>query len=173
MAVLIQYANGVPGVKFSLDKQVISIGRSIENDICISDSFVSKYHAVIEIIPNSVSMTNDFDFVLYDLKSTNSTYINSRKVETHALEHEDILRIGENEFHFIDSDDSSVSYSETDVLSRSMLELIPSEAISALHDAATVGMSDIPFDANDNHNLLNDKNNDKSQPQFSRRLNIF
>ena len=94
MAVLVQFANGVPGVKFTLDKQVISIGRSIENDICINDSYVSKYHAVIEVIPSSVSPRNEVDFILHDLKSTNSTFVNSKRVKTCALNHEDILQIG-------------------------------------------------------------------------------
>ncbi|VAW91545.1 hypothetical protein MNBD_GAMMA23-1044 [hydrothermal vent metagenome] len=98
MAVLIQYANGVPGVKFSLDSEEISIGRALDNDISVDDEFVSKKHAVIQLMHDE--LTDRVDCILIDNDSTNHIYVNSSKVSAHRLEENDRIHIGQNEFRF-------------------------------------------------------------------------
>jgi len=100
MAILIQYANGVPGVKFLLDKSEITIGRGLDNDISIDDEFVSKTHAVIQLIQDE--LTNKIDCVLIDNDSTNHTYVNNTQVSAHRLEERDKIFIGQNEFRFVE-----------------------------------------------------------------------
>ena len=72
MAALIQYANGAPGIKYRIDRRIFTIGRNTaDNDVSLPCAFVSKHHAIIEIIEN---ITGDgYDFYLQDLVSTNDT----------------------------------------------------------------------------------------------------
>lgn len=99
MAILIQYANGVPGVKFALDKPEITIGRSLENDIAIDDEFVSKKHAVIHVVTDEE--TSEVACILIDNNSTNHSYVNSQEVSAHQLDENDKIFIGENEFRLV------------------------------------------------------------------------
>ena len=98
MAILIQYANGVPGVKFSLDAEEVTIGRALDNDICVDDEFVSKRHAVIQLIQDESN--SRLDCILIDADSTNHVYVNGVKITAHRLEEKDKIHIGQNEFRF-------------------------------------------------------------------------
>ncbi len=98
MAILIQYANGVPGVKFSIDSEEITIGRALDNDISIDDEFVSKRHAIIQLMRDE--LTDRVDCILIDNDSTNHIYVNNMKVAAHRLEENDRIQIGQNEFRF-------------------------------------------------------------------------
>lgn len=97
MAVLIQYANGVPAVKFPLDQATLSIGRGEENDICVADRYASKAHAVIELRTNETGPC----FVVRDMKSTNHTYVNNETVAEKELMAGDMLQIGKSQFKFM------------------------------------------------------------------------
>ena len=97
MAVLIQYANGVPAVKFPLDQETLSIGRGEENDICVADRYASKAHAVIETRTNERGLC----FFVRDMKSTNHTYVNNETIAEKELMAGDILQIGKSQFRFM------------------------------------------------------------------------
>lgn len=97
MAVLIQYANGVPAVKFPLDQDSLSIGRGEQNDICIADRYASKAHAVIELRTNE----NGASFVIRDMQSTNHTYVNNETIAEKELCAGDMLQIGKSQFKFM------------------------------------------------------------------------
>ena len=99
MAALIQYANGAPGIKYRIDRRIITIGRNTaDNDVSLPCAFVSKHHAIIEIIEN---ITGDgYDFYLQDLGSTNHTYVNDNAVKRIRLENGDLIRIGKAVFKF-------------------------------------------------------------------------
>ena len=100
MAELVQYANGVPAVRFSIDKPYMRIGRTEEdNDICIPEDYVSKHHAVIEVKP-SVKKKGCCDFYLRDLGSTNCTVVNKDAILLHQLCNNDIIYIGKDMFQF-------------------------------------------------------------------------
>lgn len=108
MAILVQYANGAPGIKFPIDKPVLTIGRSLKNDICIPDEFVSKEHAVIEV-KASESMDGSYEYFIRDLGSTNSIYVNNKEVTSTKLNDNDLLRIGHDDFKFIQEIDVEMS----------------------------------------------------------------
>lgn len=57
---------------FEFDQSVITIGRADVNDIVLPTAKVSKRHAKLEATPQGLILT--------DLKSTNGTYLNGRKV---------------------------------------------------------------------------------------------
>ena len=104
MAALIQFASGAPGIKYSLDKRHITIGRgSSGNDICLACSFVSKHHARLEVI-ESLAKPGCFDVYIEDLGSTNKTFVNEQSITRCKLEEGDVLRIGRNTMKFDNSD---------------------------------------------------------------------
>jgi len=79
------------GQAFALNKAYpVSIGRSRVNEIRLDDMTVSAQHC--RIIPENGK------HVLYDLGSTNGTYLNDKKVKMAVLGEGDIVKIGETQF---------------------------------------------------------------------------
>jgi len=101
MAELVQYANGIPSIRLKIEKPQIRIGRNAQrNDICVTDSYASKEHAVLEVKPSS-DRPGEVDFFLRDLGSTNHTYVNREKITLCLLQNDDIIHIGQSMFRFI------------------------------------------------------------------------
>ena len=101
MAMIVQLHEGVALKKFKLDdKTILRIGRDPDADIHIDDDVVSAEHALIEII-ESTKAHNSPQYHIKDLESTNSTYVNGEKIISKILEHNDIIRVGWNNFKFI------------------------------------------------------------------------
>ena len=77
---------------FRLDKDCVTIGRQIDNDIPIDDHKVSRNHAQIVIQGNLA--------YLHDLNSTNGTFVEKRKVNVHQLMDGDSFSVGDFNFIF-------------------------------------------------------------------------
>lgn len=105
MAVLIQFANGAPGIRFEIDQAVFRIGRGLDNDLCIPDGYVSKEHAIIECRPTD-GAEGAYEYFLIDLKSTNKTYVNDTQVSRMRLSGNDMVKIGRNSFKFVLEEDT-------------------------------------------------------------------
>jgi adenylate cyclase len=75
------------------DKEEISIGRSEKNDLVLTDSSVSRYHAKI--------VKTEKGYVINDLGSFNGTGLNGKSIQTGPLSHEDEIRIGMVKLNFI------------------------------------------------------------------------
>lgn len=101
MALLLQHTDDSAGIKLPINKQRITIGRHSDNDISLEDELVSKEHAVIEVMAAPDS-SGRIEFVIQDLDSTNRTYVNDHPVTLHKLRHGDVIRIGINQFKFVD-----------------------------------------------------------------------
>jgi len=101
MALLILLQDADAGVRFRIDKPRFTIGRSDENDVCLDDELVSKQHAVIEAIPQEQAKLQ-FEYYLQDLNSTNHCFVNEEQVKLRKLQHDDVIRIGKNNFRFVD-----------------------------------------------------------------------
>jgi hypothetical protein len=69
-----------------------SLGRSKANDLVLDDVSVSSQHCRIR--------PEDDGFVLLDLKSTNGTFVNERRVTSQKLAEGDVIRIGEMQLQF-------------------------------------------------------------------------
>ncbi len=67
--------------------KVIKIGRSTENDIVISENFVSREHALL-MIDNSGKIR------IKDLDSTSGTFVNGNRIQEEALALDDDVRLG-------------------------------------------------------------------------------
>jgi adenylate cyclase len=79
-----------------LVKDNFSIGRTPENDIEIKDSLISRRHT-------SIVKKGD-KYVLYDLGSSNGTFVNRERVEMKTLESGDVIRVGDTEIAYLEDD---------------------------------------------------------------------
>jgi len=101
MAMVVQLHEGVAINKFKLDKPILRIGRDPASDIFIDNEVVSTGHAVIEV-KDSTESGGAPEYFIEDLKSTNSTFVNGKKITRRKLQHNDMIRVGWNNFKFLD-----------------------------------------------------------------------
>ncbi len=78
--------------EFIFDQAVITIGSNPENDICIQDDTVSRYHCRIN--------QSDEHYFVRDLESTNGTYLNGVQIKEAFLDPGLILAIGDVQIRF-------------------------------------------------------------------------
>jgi hypothetical protein len=69
-----------------------SIGRARANDIVVDDVACSNEHCRVR--------PEEGRFVLHDLQSTNGTFVNERRIASHALEAGDVVQVGETHLTF-------------------------------------------------------------------------
>jgi adenylate cyclase len=80
--------------EIQLVKENFSIGRTPENDLEVKDTLISRKHS-------SIVRKGD-RFVLYDLGSSNGTFVNRQKIEMKLLDNGDVIRIGDTEITYRD-----------------------------------------------------------------------
>ncbi len=73
----------------------ISIGRGLDNDLCISDQSVSRRHAIIR--------NTEGQSVIYDLGAANGVFVNGQPVEEYRLRPGDEIRLGKTVIRFDES----------------------------------------------------------------------
>ncbi len=71
----------------------LTVGRGSRNTLVVSDPQVSTQHAIIRRHGKN-------DYVLYDLDSTNGTFVNDQKVKRKLLHHGDQIRVGKTRLRF-------------------------------------------------------------------------
>lgn len=76
-----------------LNRKVMSIGRTNDNDIFIPSKMISRHHARLLVGPNAV--------IVEDAGSTNGCYVNDQQVKQHVLHEGDVLTIGDRKFRLI------------------------------------------------------------------------
>lgn len=92
------------GLSVFLTKQTrkLSFGRSSEDDtsVAIDDSLMSKQHLVIRVIPTDNGTLDGIHFQvrLFDLGSTNGTFVNNKRVQMVDLKNGDVIRAGGSSF---------------------------------------------------------------------------
>jgi hypothetical protein len=86
-------------LKFPLHKQIISIGRSPQNDIHIRSRFISRYHARI-VCDKDGAMIEDLD-------SSNGVCVNSHRAKRQPLRSGDLIDLGRTQLRYIDLSDGS------------------------------------------------------------------
>lgn len=75
------------------------IGRASDNEIVIEDDAVSVHHARITR-RESQGDQQTHEFIIEDLSSTNSTFVNNKEVKSHSLKDGDIIRLGRTRLKF-------------------------------------------------------------------------
>ncbi len=79
---------------YPLGAAEILIGRHHSADIYLSDSAVSRFHALLVL--------RDGNWRIEDLQSADGTYLNGKRIRSpHILRQNDVIRIGENTFTVI------------------------------------------------------------------------
>ena len=87
MPVLTKKFKNKPLEEYQLQKGAsLTIGRREDNDVVIEDPAVSGHHAKIDSLGDR--------FVLIDLKSKNGSFVNEQLVNSHWLNHRDLITIG-------------------------------------------------------------------------------
>ncbi len=94
MAKLIVTTGPLAPREIEITKDVFSMGRMPENDIELRDSLVSRKHS--ELIRRANR------FTIYDLGSSNGTYVNKKRVDVKVLDDGDEVSVGETTFTFKD-----------------------------------------------------------------------
>jgi len=97
---LIILSEQLRGKSFELTKDVHTVGRSEERDICIKDPTISTYHCDFVKTGNT--------YTIRDNKSTNGTRVNNVPITEQELQNSDILQVGGVEILY-DCDDKSVT----------------------------------------------------------------
>ena len=82
--------------RFETENEQVSVGRNVKNDIHIDNPAVSNSHAIIKKVMNA--------YFIEDLKSTNGTFVNEKKIDKYELLDGDEVIIGKHslKFHYID-----------------------------------------------------------------------
>lgn len=104
MSRLILNLNGQTLAEYNMTKERYTVGRLPDNDVRIDNPAVSGHHSLIINILN--------DSFLEDLNSTNGTYVNGRLIKKHALQHGDVITIGQHQIRFVDENADDVDQDE-------------------------------------------------------------
>jgi pSer/pThr/pTyr-binding forkhead associated (FHA) protein len=73
-----------------LNRRVMTIGRTNDNDIFIPSKMISRHHARLLVGPNAV--------IVEDAGSTNGCFVNDQQIKQHVLRDGDVLSIGDLKF---------------------------------------------------------------------------
>ena len=85
---LAQKSGDRAGKQYNLAQARNTIGRdATECDIVLDDDTVSAEHAAV--------LYENEQFVLYDLASTNGTFLNERRIQRQPLMDDDVVQLGE------------------------------------------------------------------------------
>lgn len=85
------------GMRFTIKRDDIVIGRHPESDIFLDDITVSRRHAVIKRREN--------EFIIEDTGSLNGTYLNRERIESSHLRNGDEIQIGKYRLLFFSATD--------------------------------------------------------------------
>jgi pSer/pThr/pTyr-binding forkhead associated (FHA) protein len=77
---------------FVFDKDIMSVGRSRDNDVVIENLSVSRNHARIR--------RQTGKYILTDLNSANGTFVNGVRVSKTEIVHDDVITIGKHKLVF-------------------------------------------------------------------------
>ena len=85
-------------VPIPLERDEVVLGRTLEADVRVNDSKVSRRHATINSIINAA--TGRTEYILKDLDSRNGISVNGARVDEAILVHGDKITIGEHILRF-------------------------------------------------------------------------
>lgn len=122
--------------EYFINKDSISIGRKLNNDIQLDELTVSGNHSLIQTI--------DDETFVKDNASTNGTLLNGVRIKKSALKHGDIIQIGNYQFAYHDAQDeyqpTMFIKAEVDDVKKEVENIKKEITVSN-----TTDISDIPF----------------------------
>jgi ABC-type multidrug transport system ATPase subunit/pSer/pThr/pTyr-binding forkhead associated (FHA) protein len=104
-----------PTARMPLPAKAMSIGRTPDNDLVLSDLDVSRYHAELR-----KSSTGSYEIV--DKGSHNGTFVNGQRITRKLLTEDDLVSIGHSTFRLTDGelrqfvDDGEVTFTAQDLV---------------------------------------------------------
>jgi pSer/pThr/pTyr-binding forkhead associated (FHA) protein len=126
MAKLILSMDNLVLKEIPLDKEKVTIGRKVQNDIQIDNLAISGAHAVVVTILN--------DSFLEDLDSTNGTFVNGQQIKKHFLQNNDVIELGKYRLKYVKEVNQYASQEEfekTMVLRSDMMRKAVEPAVTA------------------------------------------
>ena len=109
------------GKTFELTKDVYTVGRIEERDICIADPTISTYHGSF--------VKNGNTYILKDNNSTNGSRVNNEPITEKLLKNSDIIQLGDVEMLY-DCDEKGVGGDKTSNITGISLTVSPSSSSS-------------------------------------------
>ena len=109
------------GKSFELTKDLYTIGRIEERDICIADPTISTYHGSF--------VKKDNTYILKDNNSTNGSRVNNEPIVERELKNSDIIQLGDVEMLY-DCDDGVSSAEKTSNITGISLTVSPTSSSS-------------------------------------------
>jgi signal transduction histidine kinase len=122
LAVLQVFRGDQPGEVYPLGTAPLRIGRSLDNDICLADASVSRFHARIE--PEAGS------YAIEDQSSTRGLFVNGQRAQRVALHPGDVVTLGDVTLRFSPPDEPGGG---TGTATSASVLLSVLEAINATH----------------------------------------
>jgi len=92
MPVLQVESGPAAGSRFPIYKEIITIGRLENNDVCLEDPLISKHHARV--------ISRGDAYLIEDLGSSNGTIVNGQKVSAHVLSDGEVIYLGNTTLTF-------------------------------------------------------------------------
>lgn len=89
------------GLEHVLDRSVVTIGRTPDNDFVIDHRSVSVNHARV--------LFENGHFIVHDLGSTNGVSVNSDPYQSCVLQYNDVIKFGHVKFRFVRPTDSAAA----------------------------------------------------------------
>lgn len=94
MAKFVWQPEGGEPLAFAIRQERVAIGRDAGNDIRIPEPAVSARHAVV--------ITRSGASTVHDLNSSNGTWVNGKRIDSHPLKHGDSVQFGRLQMSFVD-----------------------------------------------------------------------
>ncbi len=124
LAVLQVFRGEQPGEVYALGTAALRIGRSLDNDICLGDASVSRFHARIE--PDG----DGGGYAIEDQGSTRGLFVNGQRAQRVALHPGDVVTLGDVTLRFSPPDEPGGG---TEAATSASVLLSVLEAINATH----------------------------------------
>ncbi len=114
------YPAGVSGSLIPLTFRRVTIGRDEDCTIEISDDFMSRTHAILEL--------TDSGYMLTDNQSRNGTFVNDQRITSHLLRPGDQIRVGNHIYKFLSADHVEAQYHEA------VYEMMTVDALTGIYN---------------------------------------
>lgn len=142
MPKLVSIAGPLIGGVFALAQDegaTFSIGRSVNNTLCVEDPSVSRNHCVLTCRGRS--------FSIIDRGSANRTYINGLPLQEQTLRNGDEIKIGESLFLFVTEGDAGAERGESGAPSQRSIHVASTQMLPAGDSGRLTGTSGRYYEA--------------------------